>query len=227
MAKLKTAKESAREKAPDNTGASSVSEGMATTETAPMGGASSEEKKMAPAKKVTAEVEFTFFWPNAPMGIMNLPVGHPVKNEDGSYGPEVEMKQIKVEDKFYVPGKAVQGKKQYFRAFRKELIKAGFKEYSEIKNLDQLREYNKAQPKADPLAGRKMYGAFHPEFLDREGKMNIAFNVNGQDKQYEMVEGKLFTPDIRIHKIWLQNGFEDLGYSAEGKKASKEVVRKE
>lgn len=207
----------ARNEAPENSGALLVNE---------------DAKKIPPgkvkSKKVKPDIVISFHLPHAPDGKCNVCIPVPVVNENGELTPEITHQQITLEDGFYTPPKKEQKNTEIWTRFCKLMKDEGWHQHSSILNREELRKYreeikNKPMTKKEKKRVQKIFGCFNPEHLTSELTFAVSFQFGDIVRTFQMIRGRLFTNDIEIHKIWLKNGFEDIGYVKDSQKISQEI----
>jgi hypothetical protein len=221
-----------QKKAPVNTGADSASMGMDSENNAALIPGGKTDKVEIELKKVKADIEVSFYLPFAMMGKSSAAVPFPVIDGEGLLTGKVEYKQINLKDKFFTALKKDMKNDAYWKRYKELMIKAGFEMYSSIKNLKDLSEY-KAQVAAMPPKKsktkkiQKMFGSFRAEHLTSEAVFNFAFQCGDKVRTFAEVRGRLFTDDLEMHKIFIKNGYEDMGFIKDSQKPSKEILPKE
>lgn len=223
-----------QKKAPEKSGASSDSVGMSTKNNDALVPGSKEkkkkdEKKKEEVKKVKADIEVSFYLPFAMEGKSNVNVPFPYVDRDGKLTNKVEYKQIELTDKFFTAFKKDMKNSAYWKRYKELMIESGFEMFDSIKNLKELNEF-KALEASKPVSvskekkRQKVFGAFRPEHLTSESSFAFAFQCDDKVRTFQEVKGRLFTDDPIMHKIFLKNGFEDMGYVKDSQKLSKEII---
>ena len=209
-----------KEKAPVNPGADSVSKDQAKT------------NEKVTLKKVNPDKEVSFYVPFAPEGKANIALPHPVLDKDGELTDRIEHKQIRLHDKFFTVLKKDVKNDASWKRMKELFIGQSLEMFSSVKNLTQLKEYRDLVASMPPTKSKvkntqKIFGAFNPEHLSSELNFTIAFQCGEKARKFRMIKGRLFTSEVEMHKIFLKNGFQDIGYVKDSVKPSFEIKPKE
>lgn len=221
-----------QKKAPGKPGADSGSMGMNSENNSAIIPGGSKDMIEKEIKKVKADIEVNFYLPFAMMGKSSVSVPFPVLDGDGLLTNEVKHKQIDLKDKFFTALKKDMKNDAYWKRFKELMIGSGFEMYSSIKNLKDLSEYKTQVAALPPKKNKtkkiqKIFGAFRAEHLTSESVFNFAFQCGKKVRTFAEVKGRLFTDDSELHKIFIKNGYEDMGYVRDSQKPSKEILPKE
>lgn len=218
--------------APVSAGADSASMGMNSENNSALIPGSQTDKIENELKKVKADIEVHFYLPFAMEGKSSASVPYPVLDGKGLLTNDVEYKQIDLKDKFFTALKKDMKNAAYWKRFKELMVGAGFEMYSSIKNLKDLSEYKDQVAALPPKKSKtkkiqKIFGSFRAEHLTSESVFKFAFQCGDKVRTFEEVKGRLFTDDPELHKIFIKNGYEDMGFVRDSQKPSKEILPKE
>lgn len=219
-----------------NTGAAVVSGDSANTKNndALTGGKASDQIKATEGNTLTKPEEvipkrdFYFTLPFAKEGKANVNIPVPLMDENGKFNGKVKETQVELIDGAFKVKKKYMKNAGYWKKFQETMKKSGFVGSSTITNLKEYQEYKKKMKDfpEDEANKQKILGAIMPEHADSDKVFNSSFQCGDKTRVFKMVKGRLYTDDPALHKIFLKNGFVDIGYVPDTQKVSEEVLPK-